>query len=80
MTTNEKAVRVLSGALMRPLAIGSSAVIVHQGKLTRTSRIVAIHRCSAEEVWFETLNTKYHLLTGPSTQPAASLFPVALAA
>lgn len=80
MTGIEKANKTLNGTLMRPLAVGSNAIIFHQGKFTRTSRIVAISRLGAEEVYFETLNTKYHLLTGPSTQPAASLFPVAFAA
>jgi hypothetical protein len=80
MITTEKTTRTLNGMLMRPLAVGSNAIIFHQGKFTRTSPIVAISRLGAEEVYFETLNTKYHLLTGPSTQPAASLFPMAFAA
>ena len=80
MTRNEKVVRTLSGALMRPLAVGSTAIIFHDGKFTRTSRIVAIHSYDAEEVCFETLNIKYHLLTGPGTFPAMSLFPAVQAA
>lgn len=80
MTMNEKATKELSGTLMRPLAVGSKAIIFHQGKFTRTSRIVAICRRSAEEVYFETQDAKYHLLTGPSTQPAASLSIMAFAA
>ncbi len=80
MTTDTKEDRTLSGTLLRPLAVGSDAVIFHQGKVTRTAPIVAICRRTAEEVCFETAVTRYHLLTGPDTQPAASPIPLALAA
>ena len=80
MTLGTKEVRKLTGILLRPLAVGSKAVIVHQGKITRTARIMAIHHRTAGEVCFETLDTRYYLLTGPDFEPAVSAFPAALAA
>jgi len=80
MTADTKENRTLSGILLRPLAVGSKAVIFHQGKITRTSPIVAICRRTVGEVCFETAATRYHLLTGPDTQPAVSPLPTALAA
>lgn len=75
-----KEIRTLAGILLRPLAVGSRAVIVHQGKITRTARIMAIHHRTAGEVCFETLDTRYHLVTGPDIQPAVNAYPAALAA
>lgn len=76
----EKKTRTLSGALMRPLAVGAKAVILHQGQITLTSRVEAIHRRTEDEVWFETKNTHYRLQTGPFCQPAVNSFPMAMAA
>lgn len=80
MMLEAKTVRTLTGILLRPLAVGSRAVIVHQGKITRTAPIVAIHRRTAGEVHFETLDTRYYLLTGSDFEPAMSSLPAALAA
>lgn len=80
MTLETKAVQTLTGILLRPLAVGSRAVIVHQGKITRTARIMAIYHRTAGEVCFETLDTRYYLLTGPDFEPAVSAFPAVLAA
>lgn len=80
MMLETKKTRTLAGILLRPLAVGSSAIIIHQGKITRTTRIVAIHRCTAGKVCFETLDTRYHLLTGPNSEPAMSVLVPALAA
>ena len=80
MTADMKKIQTLCGILLRPLAVGSKAIIVHQGKVTRTAHITAIHHRTAEETCFETVDTMYYLLTGPDTQPAVSSFPVALAA
>lgn len=80
MMLEAKTVRTLTGILLCPLAVGSKAIIVHQGKITRTAPIVAIHRRTAGEVHFETLDTRYYLLTGPNFEPAVSALPAALAA
>lgn len=80
MNTEEKKNKTLNGVLMRPLAVGTKAIILHQGQVTLTSRVVAIHSYAQDEVCFETLNTQYRLLTGPSSEPAAGCFPMALAA
>lgn len=80
MNENKKAYKSLEGVLIRPLSVGASALILHGGQMTRTSRVVAIHSCGAGEVSFETLNTEYHLLTGPTYEPATSIFPMAVAA
>ena len=80
MITDEKKTRTLNGELMMPLAVGAKAVILHQGQITLTSQVVAIHNQTEDEVRFETKNTHYRLLTGPLHQPAVSLFPMAMAA
>lgn len=80
MNPEKKTTMTLNGILLRPLAVGAKAVILHQGQVTYTSRVVSIHRRSVDEVRFETLNTQYHLLTGPSSEPAAGCFPLAMAA
>lgn len=80
MNTEEKTARTLNGVLIRPLAVGAKAVIFHQGQVTLTSRVVNIHSYTEDEVRFETVNTQYRLLTGPTCEPAVSLFPVAAAA
>lgn len=80
MNTEGKTTKTLNGVLMRPLAVGAKAVIVHQGQITLTSRVVSIHHQTADEVCFETLNSEYHLQTGPFYQLAVSLFPMAVAA
>ena len=80
MNTDEKKTRTLNGELMMPLSVGTRAMILHQGQIMLTSQVVAIHSQKEDEVRFETKNTHYRLLTGPSHQPAVSLFPVAMAA
>lgn len=40
MTLEAKEVRTLAGIPLRPLAVGSRAVIVHQGKITLTACII----------------------------------------
>ena len=75
MASEVKEVRTLTGILLRPLAVGSRAIIVHQGKITRTARITAIHHRTAVEACFETLDTRYYLQTGPNFEPAVSAFP-----
>ena len=80
MNTEGKTTKTLNGVLMRPLAVGAKAVILHQGQVTLTSRVVAIHSQAEGEVCFETMNTQYRLLTGPFCEPVVSLFPVAMAA
>ena len=80
MNREEKATKTLSGALLCPLMVGEKAVIFHQGLITRTSRVVAVHSRTEGEVRFETLNTQYRLLLGPGSEPAADCFPLAMAA
>ncbi len=80
MNTEEKTTKTLNGVLLRPLAVGAKAVILHQGQVTFTSKVVAIHAGDNGEVCFETLNTQYRLLTGPSPDPAEDCFLMAMAA
>lgn len=67
----DKKETTLKGALICPLALGCCALIFHRGGVIRTSRVVAIHSETAEEVCFETLNTRYTLLMDPSPEAAA---------
>lgn len=80
MTADTKKIQTLSGILLRPLAVGFRAIIVHQGKITRTACVTEIHPRTTKEMCFETADTRYHLLTGPDVQPAESLISMALAA
>lgn len=80
MNTKAKTQKTLNGALLLPLTVGAKAVIFHQGKITRTSQVVAIHSWEMDRVCFETLNTHYRLLTGPSSEPAAGCFSMSTAA
>ena len=80
MNMEGKTTKTLNGVLMRPLAVGAKAVILHQGQVTLTSRVVNIHSYTENEVRFETMNTQYRLLTGPINEPTTSLFPAAMAA
>ena len=80
MVQKEKAMKTMTGTLLRPLAVGAKAVILHQGQITLTSRVVEIHSRTEDEIRFETLNTQYRLLTGPCSEPAADYFSLAMAA
>lgn len=80
MNSEKKIEKTLSGVLLCPLIVGAKAVIFHEGLVTRTSRVVAVHSRTEGEVRFETLNTEYRLLLGPGSEPAADCFPLAMAA
>lgn len=75
-----KAFKMMGGVLLRPLAVGSSALFLHNAQVVRTSRVVAVYGCTEDGVRFETLNTNYYLLTGPTYEPAAGNQTMALAA
>lgn len=68
---NQKKSTTLHGTLLYPLMVGQCAMIHSRGQFLRTSRIVAIHSCTAEEICFETMNTNYTLLMSPVPQTAA---------
>ena len=57
LNVNDKKTTTLSGVLMYPLEVGSCALILSQGRILRTSRVVAIHRKKRDEIRFETMNT-----------------------
>lgn len=80
MNTDEKKTRTLNGTLMVPLTVGAKAVILHQGQITLTSQVMAIHSLAENEVRFETKNTNYRLLIGPLHQPNVNPVPMAMAA
>lgn len=80
MDQEEKTMKTITGTLLRPLAVGAKAVILHQGQVTLTSQVVTIHSRTEDEIRFETLNTEYCLLTGPDCEPAVGCFPMAMAA
>ena len=47
----------MNGSLLRPIAIGQSALIQTDGKVYHTSRVQAIHEQTEESILFETLNS-----------------------
>ena len=76
---NDKKETTLKGTLIYPLALGCCALIFHRGHFIRTSRVVAIHSQTSEELCFETL-TRYTLLMEPSPETAACPVPMGMAA
>ena len=50
--------RMLHGRLLRPLKIGSSALIDHEGQFILTSLVTSIQVQNEQEAKFETLNTE----------------------
>lgn len=76
----DKPMKTLTGALLRPLAVGTRAVILHRGSVKLTSQVEAIHKQTEDEICFETRNSLYRVLTGPVRSPAVSLSPMLLAA
>lgn len=70
---NRKKHITLSGVLMYPLAVGNRALVFGQGRFTRTSRVVAVHRRDMNEIRFETLDGEYTLLLNPFARTAGSL-------
>lgn len=66
---NQKKTAILRGTLLCPLIVGNCALISSQGRLIRTSTVVAIHSQTSDEVRFETRNTHYRLR--PNLSPAA---------
>lgn len=77
---NGKKTTIMEGVLMSPLALGRRALVFTQGRLMRTSTVVAIHDISDEQIHFETMNTNYTLLGSPSPQTACDPMPAMLAA
>ena len=77
---NTKKSTTLRGTLLYPLIVGGCAMILHNGKVIRTSRVVAVHKSTVRELRFETLNTNYTLLLNPAPRAAASFFPMGMAA
>ena len=65
----------LCGRLICPLSIGYPALFSSGGETYRTSRVAVIHRMTAEEAHFETMNTHYHLVL--NTDPVEAMFPMA---
>lgn len=76
----EKTKRDLCGKLMRPIAIGKSAIFTAHGQVFHTSRVVALHEMSEDYIHFETLNTHYHLSIRPFPQAVVLPIPASLAA
>lgn len=60
MTSNKKVIEI-HGVLQKPLEIGSSAFILEDNGIRRTSTVLEYKQVSENEIRFETLNTIYHL-------------------
>ena len=59
--TSDKKVIEIHGVLQKPLEIGSSAFILEDNGIRRTSTVLEYKQVSENEIHFETLNTIYHL-------------------
>lgn len=76
----EKATRILSGILICPLTVGQRALIIHEGRMIRTTTVVSIGSVSPGRICFETRNTRYFLLAPTAPQSAPPVPAVASAA
>ena len=72
--------RMLHGRLLRPLRVGSSALIDHEGQFILTSLVTSIQVQNEQEARFETLNTHYHVKFSPLQAAVAASILVAVAA
>ena len=72
--------RMLHGRLLRPLRVGSSALIDHEGQFILTSLVTSIQVQNEQEAKFETLNTHYHVKFSPLQAAVAASILMAVAA
>ena len=79
MNENKKEVK-LCGYLIRPIAVGKTAIYAAGGHIPRTSRVVAVHEQTEDIVHFETNTTHYHLSLSPFPLAVANPFSVIPAA
>lgn len=70
----------LSGVALLPVKVGSRAVLASGGQVTCTSRVVAVHTQTEEELCFETLNTNYRVSMSPSPRADCAMLPMRMAA
>ena len=72
--------RIITGRLLRPLRIGASALIDHEGQFILTSMVTSIRVQNEQEAKFETLNTRYHVKFSPFQAAVAVSIILAAAA
>jgi hypothetical protein len=77
---NEKKTVHLIGSLLYPIVVGRGAVVFSGGQVLHTSRVVAVHEQTVNQIRFETLNTHYALALGPFPLAAANPLPMRAAA
>ncbi len=70
----------LCGRLIRPVAIGKTAIYASGGHVYRTARVVAVHEQTEYMVRFETKTAHYHLSMSPFPLAAVNPIPSTLAA
>ena len=54
-----KNIRIVHGTLMYPLEVGSRALIFEEGRYLHTSKVIAIHGVTPQQIRFETMNSHY---------------------
>ncbi len=79
MNKKKKEVK-LCGRLVKPIAVGKTAIYTAGGRIYRTSRVVALHEQTESMVHFETKTAHYYLSMSPLPLAAAILFPAQIAA
>lgn len=65
--------KMVSGILLLPIAVGESALICKEDGLMRTTPVAAVEQISPEEVRFMTRNTRYILKVVPMGEKEAVL-------
>jgi len=79
---NEKQTLYVCGIPMRPVVTGTDAIYASDGKICRTSRVMAVHKRTDDSIHFETADAHYHLSTTPfptNVAGAIRLLPTKLA-
>jgi hypothetical protein len=76
-----KKIHIITGTVDMPLYAGRTALIyTNEGKVIRTSRVVAVNQITNSVVIFETLNSTYYVNLGFSPEPAVVGFQTSVCA
>ena len=64
----------LNGSVVHPVTVGEGAVLIANGKVYHTSKVVAVYEYTIDHVCFETQNTVYDVYA--PTFPFAAVSPL----
>lgn len=79
MNWRKRTVR-MTGITLMPVEVGSRALLLSGGKVTWTTRVVAVRKRTERELRFETLNTIYQISLNHFPRDECAAIPVSMAA